>query len=87
MENIFFNGLLSPMEMNEFADSFDSDHVHVHFDTGNIAFQFRALIPSQASAFEMCTSRNLPKAAPITRWNPSVPCRWHDQLAGGDGGI
>ena len=42
MENIFFNGyLLSPMEMNEFVDSFDSGHVHVHFDTGNIMlFQF-----------------------------------------------
>jgi hexulose-6-phosphate isomerase len=37
MENIFFNGfLLSPSEMNEFVDSFQSDHVHVHFDTGNI---------------------------------------------------
>ncbi len=42
MENIFFNGfLLSPNEMVEFVDSFSSDHVHVHFDTGNIMqFQF-----------------------------------------------
>ncbi len=42
MENIFFNGyLMSPMEMNAFVDSFDSGHVHVHFDTGNIMlFQF-----------------------------------------------
>ena len=42
MENIFFNGyLMSPMEMNDFVDSFDSNHVHVHFDTGNIMlFQF-----------------------------------------------
>ena len=38
IENIFFNGyLLSPMEMNDFVDSFGSDHVRVHFDTGNIA--------------------------------------------------
>lgn len=38
MENIFFNGfLLTPMEMNSFVDSFGSEHVRVHFDTGNIA--------------------------------------------------
>ena len=38
IENIFFNGyLMSPMEMNEFVDSFGSDHVCVHFDSGNIA--------------------------------------------------
>lgn len=42
MENIFFNGyLLSPDEMIRFVDGFDSEHVHVHFDTGNIMlFQF-----------------------------------------------
>jgi L-ribulose-5-phosphate 3-epimerase len=42
MENIFFNGfLMTPMEMNQFVDSFGSDAVQVHFDTGNIAmFQF-----------------------------------------------
>lgn len=42
IENIFFNGyLMTPMEMNHFVDSFDSDHVRVHFDTGNIMmFQF-----------------------------------------------
>lgn len=38
MENIFFNGfLMTPMEMNAFVDSFGSDRVHVHFDTGNIS--------------------------------------------------
>lgn len=37
MENIFFNGfLMTPMEMNAFVDSFSSDYVRVHFDTGNI---------------------------------------------------
>jgi len=37
VENIFVNGYLhSPQEMVEFVDSFDSDRVHVHFDTGNI---------------------------------------------------
>lgn len=37
MENIFFNGfLMTPMEMNAFVDSFNSDYVRVHFDTGNI---------------------------------------------------
>jgi len=37
IENIFFNGyLMTPMEMNGFVDSFGSDHVRVHFDTGNI---------------------------------------------------
>lgn len=42
IENIFFNGyLLSPFEMVEFVDSFDSEHVRVHFDTGNIMeYQF-----------------------------------------------
>lgn len=38
MENIFFNGfLMTPMEMNAFVDSFSSERVHVHFDTGNIS--------------------------------------------------
>jgi L-ribulose-5-phosphate 3-epimerase len=37
MENIFFNGfLMTPMEMNAFVDSFQSEYVKVHFDTGNI---------------------------------------------------
>jgi hexulose-6-phosphate isomerase len=37
IENIFFSGyLMSPMEMNEFVDSFHSDRVRIHFDTGNI---------------------------------------------------
>ncbi len=42
IENIFFNGyLMTPMEMNTFVDSFGSEHVRVHFDTGNIMmFQF-----------------------------------------------
>lgn len=42
MENIFANGFLfSPQEMVEFVDSFDSPHVQVHFDTGNIMqYQF-----------------------------------------------
>ncbi|MBC8353221.1 MAG: sugar phosphate isomerase/epimerase [Planctomycetes bacterium] len=42
MENIFFNGfLLSPGEMMDFVDSFDSEYVNVHFDTGNIMeYQF-----------------------------------------------
>lgn len=42
MENIFFNGyLLSPFEMVDFVDSFDSEFVQVHFDTGNIMeYQF-----------------------------------------------
>ncbi|MBI2479714.1 MAG: sugar phosphate isomerase/epimerase, partial [Planctomycetia bacterium] len=42
MENIFFNGfLLSPGEMVDFVDSFDSEYVRVHFDTGNIMeYQF-----------------------------------------------
>jgi hexulose-6-phosphate isomerase len=42
IENIFFNGyLLTPEEMNAFVDSFKSDHVRVHFDTGNIMeYQF-----------------------------------------------
>ncbi len=42
IENIFFNGyLLSPHDMMGFVDSFQSKHVRVHFDTGNIMlFQY-----------------------------------------------
>lgn len=42
IENIFFNGyLMTPGEMIDFVDHFDSGHVKVHFDTGNIMlFQF-----------------------------------------------
>lgn len=42
IENIFFNGyLMSPFEMISFVDHFSSDHVKVHFDTGNIMeYQF-----------------------------------------------
>ena len=42
MENIFANGYLySPQEMVAFVDSFQSDFVKVHFDTGNIMqYQF-----------------------------------------------
>lgn len=42
IENIFFNGyLMTPGEMNTFVDSFQSDRVRVHFDTGNIMmYQF-----------------------------------------------
>jgi L-ribulose-5-phosphate 3-epimerase len=38
IENIFFSGyLMTPMEMNDFVDSFKSEHVKIHFDTGNIS--------------------------------------------------
>jgi len=42
IENIFFNGyLMTPGEMNAFVDSFQSERVKVHFDTGNIMmYQF-----------------------------------------------
>jgi hexulose-6-phosphate isomerase len=42
IENIFFSGyLMTPMELNAFVDSFQSEHVRVHFDTGNVMlFQF-----------------------------------------------
>ena len=42
IENIFFNGYLTtPAEMNAFVDSFHSEKIRVHFDTGNIMlFQF-----------------------------------------------
>jgi L-ribulose-5-phosphate 3-epimerase len=42
IENIFFNGyLMTPFEMIDFVDSFKSERVRVHFDTGNIMmFQF-----------------------------------------------
>lgn len=42
IENIFANGyLFSPQEMIGFVDSFSSDRVKVHFDTGNIMeYQF-----------------------------------------------
>ena len=42
IENIFFNGyLMTPQEMIDFVDSFGSERVKIHFDTGNIMlFQF-----------------------------------------------
>src|SRR5262249_7351486 len=42
IENIFFNGyLMTPGEMNDFVDSFKSERLRTHFDTGNIMmFQF-----------------------------------------------
>ena len=42
IENIFMNGFLfSPQEMVSFVDSFQSKHVQIHFDTGNIMhYQF-----------------------------------------------
>jgi sugar phosphate isomerase/epimerase len=42
IENIFFNGyLMTPGEMIDFVDSFQSEFLKVHFDTGNIMlFQF-----------------------------------------------
>jgi sugar phosphate isomerase/epimerase len=42
IENIFFNGyLMTPAEMIAFVESFKSDWVKVHFDTGNIMeYQF-----------------------------------------------
>src|SRR5260370_20187312 len=42
IENIFFNGyLMTPMEMADFVDRFQSDRVRAHFDTGNIMmYQF-----------------------------------------------
>jgi L-ribulose-5-phosphate 3-epimerase len=42
IENIFFNGyLMTPSEMIDFVDSYKSEYVKVHFDTGNIMmFQF-----------------------------------------------
>ncbi|MCX7420351.1 MAG: sugar phosphate isomerase/epimerase [Planctomycetia bacterium] len=42
IENIFFNGyLMTPGEMIDFVDSYQSEYVKVHFDTGNIMmFQY-----------------------------------------------
>lgn len=42
VETIWFNGYLTtPAEMNAFVDSFGSDRLRVHFDTGNVMlFQF-----------------------------------------------
>ena len=42
IENIFFNGyLMTPGEMIDFVDSFKSERLKVHFDTGNIMmYQF-----------------------------------------------
>lgn len=42
IENIFFNGyLMTPAEMAAFVDSFGSERVKVHFDSGNIMeYQF-----------------------------------------------
>ena len=36
IENVWNNFLLSPLEMAKYIDDFESDHVGVHFDVGNI---------------------------------------------------
>src|SRR4029450_6405143 len=37
LENILFNGyLMTPMEMAAFVDTFQSEWVKVHFDSGNV---------------------------------------------------
>ena len=42
IENIIFSGyLMTPFEMIDFVDSFQSEYVRIHFDTGNVMlFQF-----------------------------------------------
>ena len=63
-------------EMNAFVDSFSSEHVRVHFDTGNIMlFQFPSTgSRSSASGSRTCTSRSSPRRGPTTRWNRSARC-------------
>jgi hexulose-6-phosphate isomerase len=40
IENIFFSGyLMTPMELAAFVDSFQSEWVRVHFDTGNMLYE------------------------------------------------
>jgi hexulose-6-phosphate isomerase len=59
IENIFFNGyLLSPTEMNAFVDSFQSKHVRVHFDTGNIMLETLTIVQSNL-ALELETKKLL----------------------------
>ena len=36
IENVWNNFLLSPLEMAKYIDEFESDHIGVHFDVGNI---------------------------------------------------
>ena len=77
IENIFFNGyLMTPAEMNAFVDSFKSEHVRVHFDTGNIMlFQFpEHWIPQLGSGSRTSTSRSSPRRGPTTRWSRSARC-------------
>ena len=78
IENIFFNGyLMTPMEMNAFVDSFNSERVRVHFDTGNIMmFQFPEhwIAASSASGSRTSTSRSSRRRAPTTRWSRSARC-------------
>ncbi len=88
-EHLLQNGfLMTPMEMNQFVDSFGSEQVRVHFDTGNISmFQFAEhWCQSWASAPRISISKSLPRRVRtiLTRDVPSAT-RWHDQLARRDG--
>ena len=91
IENIFFNGyLMTPAEMNAFVDSFQSEHVRVHFDTGNIMlFQFpEHWIPLLGPRiknvhFKEFTKKGTDHSLESFRHAAG----WHDQLAGGDGGL
>ena len=64
IENIFFNGfLMTPDEMNSFVDCFESERVHLHYDTGNIILcQFpEHWIPILGRTDPECASQGITK--------------------------
>ena len=89
VETIWFNGYLTtPAEMNAFVDSFESKHVRVHFDTGNVMlFQFpEHWVPTWATDQERPLQGVLQEGVrPQSGIVPNAPVRNHE-LASRDGG-
>ena len=84
IENIFFNGfLMTPDEMVDFVDSFASERVRIHFDTGNIMlFQYpEHWIRILGNEYKTYISRNSRRRGRTIRWNRSGRC-WMAQRIG-----
>ena len=89
IENIFASGyLFSPQELVEFVDSFQSPHVHVHFDTGNIMqYQFpEHWIPILGKRIQNIHLKESTSGRTNSTCTVPPAAGRHDELAGRDRG-
>ena len=76
IENIFFNGyLMTPQEMITFVDSFKSQYVKVHFDTGNIMLKNATLLLAYAYNVPAHTTPGTSPCTPIPTFASLPPPR------------